>query len=527
VFTSTSNPVHVDFNNGSRQTGKKKAAKEQTELLLAVLRSGSVGVWEIVHQADGDGDAPNSRKPDATIKVLTKDVRDEEPKMKKKKKKSDKNEEEEETDGKKSKKKKSKPVHVLLAQFVGKNQVLLAYGKAISPVFQRVNLRNETTGQLEKKITLYDESGLSGALTPGQDAPEKKRTPRASVLGPHQLDPVVPANVTSGPATTKSKAKKQSPADNLTLQERLDRMQLAAVEDAAEEAGDEKKKGEEDEEQDALSDDDEDVQGDRALEKEVQSLVRVWGGDDKKKFKLSARKIIPKATSLASALGQAIHTKDKNLLENVLGINQEQVIFCTVRRLQQDHVLPFLQLVLARFRGNPNRSVSLLVWIRAVLVEHVAYLSTVPELLATLSDLYATVRTRLANYKRFVKLAGRLELLGAQIQAQQAHHMTATRSNKRIYREDDDDGTGGSDDEVPDGEAESSADEMEVEDGDEQDAMEDDDEEEDDEEEEGGDEEKEEDSDEDREDENENFEGHGPENGDLEDEEDDSEEEEE
>lgn len=83
------------------------------------------------------------------------------------------------------------------------------------------------------------------------------------MLGPHQLDPVVPANVTSGPATTKSKAKKQSPADNLTLQERLDRMQLAAVEDAAEEAGDEKKKGEEDEEQDALSDDDEDVQGDR------------------------------------------------------------------------------------------------------------------------------------------------------------------------------------------------------------------------------------------------------------------------
>jgi len=153
VFTSTSNPVHVDFNNGSRQTGKKKAAKEQTELLLAVLRSGSVGVWEIVHQADGDGDAPNSRKPDATIKVLTKDVRDEEPKMKKKKKKSDKNEEEEETDGKKSKKKKSKPVHVLLAQFVGKNQVLLAYGKAISPVFQRVVCcRTKERVKGEKKV---------------------------------------------------------------------------------------------------------------------------------------------------------------------------------------------------------------------------------------------------------------------------------------------------------------------------------------------------------------------------------------
>jgi hypothetical protein len=74
---------------------------------------------------------------------------------------------------------------------------------------------------------------------------------------------------------------------------------------------------------------------------------------------------------------QAIHTKDRHLLEKVLNIGQEQIIFGTVTRLQQDHVLPFLQLVLARFRGNPNRSVNLLVWIRAVFVEHVAYLSTV------------------------------------------------------------------------------------------------------------------------------------------------------
>jgi hypothetical protein len=202
---------------------------------------------------------------------------------------------------------------------------------------------------------------------------------------------------------------------------------------------------------------------------------------------------------------QAIHTKDRHLLEKVLNIGQEQIIFGTVTRLQQDHVLPFLQLVLTRFRGNPNRSVNLLVWIRAVLVEHVAYLSTVraslcvvrvscvcvcvclvsarscvggvaqvPALLTSLSDLYSTVRTRLANHKRYVKLAGRLELLNAQIQernerAEQSHGGVC------FYHEDDDKGPKDNDEEG----GVSLMDVMDMGDEDEQDMMDDEDDEED------------------------------------------------
>jgi hypothetical protein len=101
-----------------------------------------------------------------------------------------------------------------------------------------------------------------------------------------------------------------------------------------------------------------------------------------------------------------------------------------------------------------------------VLVAHVAYLSTVrrpllacptgskalllgsdvtppclqvPALLTTLSDLYSTVRTRLVNHKRYVKLAGRLELLDAQIRERNARSL-AGRRNVRVYYEDNDDG---------------------------------------------------------------------------------------
>ncbi len=68
-----------------------------------------------------------------------------------------------------------------------------------------------------------------------------------------------------------------------------------------------------------------------------------------------------------------------------------------------------------RFQNKPNRSVNLIVWIRAVLVEHVSYLTTVPELLRLLSDLYSTINVRLANHRRFLKLSGRLELLVVQV----------------------------------------------------------------------------------------------------------------
>ena len=60
-----------------------------------------------------------------------------------------------------------------------------------------------------------------------------------------------------------------------------------------------------------------------------------------------------------------------------------------------------------------------------------------PSLLSTLSTLYGTVRTRLANHKRYVKLAGRLELLNAQIRERNARKM-ALRRAVHVYREDHD-----------------------------------------------------------------------------------------
>ena len=105
VFTATSNPVYVEFS-------KPKKAKAKTSLVLALLRSGSVGLWQFDRKADADA-KPTSHKPDSVIKIVLGGEAD-------------------------SKKKKGKPGSVLFAQFTNEHEVLVAFGTTTKPIFERV-----------------------------------------------------------------------------------------------------------------------------------------------------------------------------------------------------------------------------------------------------------------------------------------------------------------------------------------------------------------------------------------------------
>jgi hypothetical protein len=111
VFTATSNPVYVEFS---------KSKKAKASLVLALLRSGSVGVWQFNHKADREASA-SSRKPDTLIKVVRSTGAPDA-----------------EQDDKKKKKSKGKAGQVLFAQFTGEHEILIAYGTAMRPVFERV-----------------------------------------------------------------------------------------------------------------------------------------------------------------------------------------------------------------------------------------------------------------------------------------------------------------------------------------------------------------------------------------------------
>jgi hypothetical protein len=312
---------------------KPKKAKAKTSLVLALLRSGSVGLWQFDRKADADA-KPTSHKPDSVIKIVLGG----------------------EADSKK--KKKGKPGSVLFAQFTNEHEVLVAFGTTTKPIFERVvclfsrvcvcggacacaeltelidllhlqNLLDEVTGQLKKKITIRDESEAGGTLIEAEAPRDKKPNVHSNLIGPTQVNSLVRAGVATEakkpePAAAKKEATKAAaakPKETLTLQEQLDRMQLIVTE-----------------EPDEADDDEEKTEaqlsggtvrrrccrvvgalvrfrvcsscsfccsfGSAALEREVKGLLSVWGGEDKKHHKLKSHQVAPKATSLASALAQ-------------------------------------------------------------------------------------------------------------------------------------------------------------------------------------------------------------------------------
>jgi len=111
---------------------------------------------------------------------------------------------------------------------------------------------------------------------------------------------------------------------------------------------------------------------------------------------------------------QALHTNDNALLEIVLQVNDLTIINSTIQRLPSSFVLPFLTTVVEKFQTKPARGIALINWIRAVLVQHTSYLMTVPDLLRNLAPLYSTVDSRLASFKKLMKLSGRLDLIMSQ-----------------------------------------------------------------------------------------------------------------
>jgi len=123
----------------------------------------------------------------------------------------------------------------------------------------------------------------------------------------------------------------------------------------------------------------------------------------------------PKADSSAVLLTQALKNEDNALLEDCLSCRDHSLITNTVRRLPVTSILPFLKQVSNRVRSKPGRASTLVFWIRAVLTEHTAYLTSVPAAGAVLAELFQAADTRLGVFDRFLKLQGRLDLVMAHV----------------------------------------------------------------------------------------------------------------
>ncbi|KAJ3575909.1 hypothetical protein NP233_g777 [Leucocoprinus birnbaumii] len=149
---------------------------------------------------------------------------------------------------------------------------------------------------------------------------------------------------------------------------------------------------------------------------------------ERKKSK-SELDIVP-ANSLTRTLIQALHSSDTKLIETCLAHSNLELIRNTVRRLPSQLAIPLLNACVERLgRGaraanmkgggggaGAQRGMTLVTWIKTVLAVHTGHLMTVPDLVARLSGLHATLTARLALQESLLSLSGKLDMVLSQIE---------------------------------------------------------------------------------------------------------------
>lgn len=118
-----------------------------------------------------------------------------------------------------------------------------------------------------------------------------------------------------------------------------------------------------------------------------------------------------KADSLSVLLSQAVQSNDTYLIEQCLAVRSEEIIVKTIKRLSPVDALGFFQIAVGKLRSTPSRAEVLLVWIRAILLHHTAYLTSSSTARETMSFLYQTIEARLASHQALLSLSGRLDLI--------------------------------------------------------------------------------------------------------------------
>lgn len=130
---------------------------------------------------------------------------------------------------------------------------------------------------------------------------------------------------------------------------------------------------------------------------------------------------VPTSESMVTLLDQALQSNDEELLEQCLQCANLDVISTTTRHLATHRILILLKKLVAKFERRPSRGLLITQWLAHILKHHLAFLITVPDLAKQLAGLSQMLEQRMQSYTRLSSLAGRLDLLMAQL-ATTNHH---------------------------------------------------------------------------------------------------------
>ncbi|KAK0133315.1 WD repeat-containing protein 43 [Merluccius polli] len=248
----------------------------------------------------------------------------------------------------------------LLATALGTDaqSVMLAYGNHIQPVMEReVNASDRhicLTRDVKTTLSLSVGANVSKVKTPLVNGKSKVLVPG---LPGHQA----PITLTS---LGSEKRKLGSNAKEMTIEERLEEIDLSTV---------------------------------SARKDQVKGLPSL------------------QMDNFAVLLVQGLESEDAEILNKVFQNKKDVQIKKTVARLPLPAVLPLVNQITKRLQGHPSAAILMVRWLKAVLVQHTSYLSSLPDLVNQLGVLYHMIESRVKMFHRLTKLNGKLLLLITQV----------------------------------------------------------------------------------------------------------------
>lgn len=279
--------------------------------------------------------------------------------------------------------------------------VLVAYGNSAKPIFERLKLEKQ-----DRDIILS--ASQNGALLSSRHSKSSVKSNRqgneVTALGPENAEDAIlpiPRLEIPGSEIHKKKHEKKRRA-SCDLEERangagVDPMGIDEQAQADEIAG---------------------VVDDEINEPTMEEKLMKLGileEEKEKKPRESTVASAPVADSLIVPLTQALRSGDNFLLEKCLSVTNIKVIKKSVFSMNPGDALDFLRDLVYKLKSSPSRAMSILPWIRAVLLHHASYIMSEEASLIVLNTLYQMIDSRVSVFRPILQLSGRLDLIISQI----------------------------------------------------------------------------------------------------------------
>jgi U3 small nucleolar RNA-associated protein 5 len=161
-----------------------------------------------------------------------------------------------------------------------------------------------------------------------------------------------------------------------------------------------------------------------------------------------------RADSLSMLLSQGLQSNDSSILNQVLQQKNDKLIANTVKQLPIQAVMPLIKILNEKLDGTPEKCLIYIKWTRSVMLQHMSYLLTLPNVVPILGRMHQLISIRTKTHNRLSNLEGKLDLILTQVLIKESPQVDEASQEALIFFQeessDEEDGFSFSDDDQQD-----------------------------------------------------------------------------